>query len=89
MPAVEQATLKPEHKRPAVALSGTGMLLVVDDDLIVRRAVAAALSNLGYHPTQVKGTLDRLFDRDDMEQLGFAACLKTALQEMSTGVARG
>ena len=50
LPAASERPLAVERRRaPAVPLApGNGTILVVDDDAIVRRAVAAALDSLGY-----------------------------------------
>lgn len=49
----------------------------------LREDLNSALVNLGFVPNHIKTTLDKLFDRKDVENLGFAEALKTALKEMS------
>ena len=58
LPASEQAAKSAAAVKPAVAQKGSGMLLVVDDDPIVRRAVAAALTNLGYTIVEAENGMD-------------------------------
>jgi two-component system, cell cycle sensor histidine kinase and response regulator CckA len=58
LPAAEQAARAAEVTKPTVAPTGTGMVLVVDDDPIVRRAVAAALANLGYSTVEAENGMD-------------------------------
>jgi signal transduction histidine kinase/CheY-like chemotaxis protein len=48
LPAAAQRAKAEKLPKTTKAPTGTGMLLVVDDDAIVRRAVASALKNLGY-----------------------------------------
>ncbi len=60
--------------KPQVASSPERQL---KDDL------TSALLNLGYIPTQVKSTLDKLFEDDKTSTQSFEVCLKTALKEMS------
>jgi two-component system cell cycle sensor histidine kinase/response regulator CckA len=50
----------PAPPRPAVAQGGTGTLLVIDDDTIVRRAVARALDSLGYTTIEATGGTEAL-----------------------------
>ena len=47
LPATGQVKAAKPASKPLTAPTGTGLLLVVDDDEIVRRAVDAALENLG------------------------------------------
>jgi Holliday junction DNA helicase RuvA len=49
----------------------------------LRADLTSALSNLGFVPAHIKTTLDKLFEREDAPAMGFAACLKIALKEMS------
>ncbi len=49
----------------------------------LREDLSSALLHLGYAPNQIKGTLDKMFDKDDIEKAGFESCLKGALKEMS------
>ena len=58
LPAAEQAQPPRAERKPASAPTGTGLLLVVDDDPVVRRAVAAALSNLGYQTIEAENGMD-------------------------------
>jgi PleD family two-component response regulator len=58
LPAAEQAARAAVVTKPAVAQPGSGMLLVVDDDPVVRRAVAAALTNLGYTTVEAENGMD-------------------------------
>jgi len=50
----------------------------------LRDDLSSALTNLGYVPQQIKVALDRLFDREENQDLGFEACLKGALKELSS-----
>ncbi|MBA3503473.1 MAG: response regulator [Deltaproteobacteria bacterium] len=58
LPAVEQAARASAATKPAVAPAGSGMLLVVDDDAVVRRALAAALTSLGYTTVEAENGMD-------------------------------
>ena len=58
LPAAERAAKSPTIAKPIVARTGSGMLLVVDDDPVVRRAVAAALGNLGYTTVEAENGMD-------------------------------
>lgn len=49
----------------------------------LRTDLVSALSNLGYPPNQIKTTVDRLFEDDTLDALGFEACLRRALSELS------
>jgi holliday junction DNA helicase RuvA len=53
----------------------------------LREDLVSALSHLGYQPNHIKGTLDRLFDDEALEKLGFENGLKRALKELSGRVA--
>jgi CheY-like chemotaxis protein len=57
LPAGKQVARAPEVTRP-IAQKGTGLVLVVDDDPIVRRAVAAALVSLGYTTVEAETGAD-------------------------------
>jgi Holliday junction DNA helicase RuvA len=49
----------------------------------LRADLTSALANLGFVPAHIKTTLDKLFERENVQEMGFAACLKIALKEMS------
>jgi signal transduction histidine kinase/ActR/RegA family two-component response regulator len=56
MPAAgEAASAEPHRPSGSRIARGTGTVLIVDDDAIVRRAVAAALESLGYTALQAPG----------------------------------
>jgi holliday junction DNA helicase RuvA len=54
----------------------------------LREDLSSALAHLGYVPAQIKSTLDKLLENQDLEEIGFEACLKAALQEMSGRVTK-
>ena len=70
-------------KLPRTVSSAAPARPILSPERQLREDLSSALANLGYHPQQVKNTLDKMFDRDDTAAQGFASCLKTALQEMS------
>jgi len=49
----------------------------------LRDDLQSALLHLGFVPTQVKNTLEKLLEGTDLEEQGFEICLKAALKEMS------
>ena len=49
----------------------------------LRSDLVSALANLGYPPNPIKAIVDRLFEDDSLESLGFEACLRRALGELS------
>ncbi len=49
----------------------------------LRSDLISALSHLGYQPNPIKIILDRLFDDETLESMGFEASLKRALAELS------
>jgi two-component system, cell cycle sensor histidine kinase and response regulator CckA len=57
LPAGQQVAKPLEVSRP-VPQKGTGLVLVVDDDPVVRRAVAEALGNLGYTTVEAESGAD-------------------------------
>jgi Holliday junction DNA helicase RuvA len=48
----------------------------------LRNDLSSALSNLGYHTSQIKATLDSMLS-DDIEDISFEVGLKRALRELS------
>jgi len=49
----------------------------------LRLDLTSALLNLGYLPNQVKVVLDKLLEREDLEDQAFEFCLRAALRDMS------
>ena len=68
---ITQLSAKTETKERARAVEPK-------DDL--REDLTSALQNLGYQPTHIRTTLDRILEK---ETKGFEVCLKAALREMS------
>ena len=58
LPAAEPVQPAQPAAKPLTAPTGTGLLLVVDDDAVVRRAVAAALENIGYQTIEAENGMD-------------------------------
>jgi holliday junction DNA helicase RuvA len=60
----------------------------VSPSLQMREDLASALAHLGYLPTQIKTTLDKLLEHRELAEIGFESCLKAALQEMSGRISK-
>jgi signal transduction histidine kinase/ActR/RegA family two-component response regulator len=58
LPTTDQATQSPIPPVQTTAPTGSGLVLVVDDDPVVRRAVASALGNLGYQTVEAENGVD-------------------------------
>jgi signal transduction histidine kinase/ActR/RegA family two-component response regulator len=58
LPAAVHAAKPTTAPKSVDAQAGSGLVLVVDDDPVVRRAVAAALGNLGYSPIEAENGMD-------------------------------
>ena len=46
--------------------------------------LSSALANLGFAPNDIRGTLQRMFDAQSVENLGFETCIRTALKDLSS-----
>lgn len=57
--------------------------VMLPPDRQLREDLNSALVNLGFVPNHIKITLDKLFERENVEAIGFAEALKAALKEMS------
>lgn len=68
--------LKPDLKVVAQAPAPSSM----------REDLVSALTHLGYPSQQIRGVLDRIFDGEDVDSLGFEVCLKRALKEVARHV---
>jgi len=55
----------------------------VSPQRLLKDDVSSALVNLGYQPTQVRNTVDALFEDEQLETVGFEAILKRALKDLS------
>lgn len=75
----ERIEMSKAQRPPTIALSLENQL---KDDL------SSALLNLGYQPVHVKGVLDKLLEREDMQEREFEFCLKAALRDMSSRAIR-
>ena len=69
------------EKLPKTAIEARDEMLPPVKQL--REDLNSALVNLGFIPNHIKTTLDKLFERENVEEIGFAEALKSALKEMS------
>lgn len=58
-------------------------LVKVPEHRAMRDDLLSALTNLGYQPTHIRSTLERLFEGSTAEKLSFENYLRLALKEMS------
>ncbi|MBA3394284.1 MAG: response regulator [Deltaproteobacteria bacterium] len=58
LPIANARPMVPATRGHAPVQRGTGMVLVVDDDPIVRRALALAMSSIGYHVAEAQSGTD-------------------------------
>jgi holliday junction DNA helicase RuvA len=68
---------KPLTSPAIVTVSHATLESSLKDDLL------SALNNLGYQPSHIKMTLDRLFGDETLDKMGFESALKRALAELS------
>ncbi|MFM8314983.1 MAG: Holliday junction branch migration protein RuvA [Deltaproteobacteria bacterium] len=66
---------------PQIEMAQTPDVLTKEDQ--VREDLTSALTNLGYSVGQIKITLDRMFLRENVQDLAFESLLRMALKEIS------
>jgi Holliday junction DNA helicase RuvA len=76
MEKLEWIALAGRTSEPLKSISAPSLHPLRDD-------VTSALLNLGFAPSQVKPTIERIFEREEADKDGFEACLKLALKEMN------